>query len=80
MSIDDDTAEIVEALIIPGVIVPLESKISLSIVRDHLDGVEFYRGTITHSTTGVMYEVTRWSEQAVKQALIRYIYSVGGTR
>lgn len=53
-----------------------EFRTEVIIRREVRDNLEFYRGIITHENLGCMYEVTRWSEMAVRQALQRYLYQI----
>lgn len=60
----------------PASIEVQEHHTEVVITREHLDGVEFYRGKVIHDQVGTLYETTRMSEQAIKQALTRYLWQV----
>lgn len=55
---------------------PGDPAVTAEVRQEVRDNLEFYRGIIRHKDLGVLYEVTRWSEVAVKQSLQRYIYSM----
>lgn len=44
--------------------------------REVRDNLEFFRGIITHENLGKIYEVTRWSETAIRQALTHHLWQI----